>query len=103
MTRAGVRIAAYVADGTSALSMRGRLFLIAVVSVAFLWVIAVAPTLVAFALTVGLAAAWCAWLEKHPEAPSSDADGAPGDGVEVGPPPRLTCTSLPATRARDLP
>jgi hypothetical protein len=68
---AGARIAANMANATSALSLRGRLFLIGVVSATFLWVITVAPTPVAFALTAGLAAGWCAWLERHPEPPQS--------------------------------
>jgi hypothetical protein len=47
-------------------------------SAAFLGVITVAPTVVAFALSVALAAAWCAWLEKHPEGPL-DEDRATRD------------------------
>jgi hypothetical protein len=50
-----------------------------------------------FALTVGLAAAWCAWLEKHPEAPPSDADGSAGDRTDVGAPPRLAVHVLATT------
>jgi hypothetical protein len=71
---------------TSALSLREALLLIGVLSAAFLWVITVAPTPIAFVLTVAVAAAWCAWLERHPEAPPDAprstqalvADAAPG-------------------------
>ncbi len=33
------------------------------------WFVAIAPAAVSFALAVAAAAAWCAWLEKHPDAP----------------------------------
>jgi hypothetical protein len=32
-----------------------------------LWVDTVAPPVVGFAVTVVMAAAWCRWLERHPE------------------------------------
>jgi hypothetical protein len=37
-------------------------------SAASLLVIAVAPAPAALALTAGVAAAWCIWLDEHPEA-----------------------------------
>jgi hypothetical protein len=32
-----------------------------------LWVDIAAPPVVGFAVTVAMAAAWCRWLERHPE------------------------------------
>jgi hypothetical protein len=40
---------------------------------AFGWFVSIAPAAVSFAVAVGAAVAWCAWLEKHPEAPASSA------------------------------
>jgi hypothetical protein len=40
---------------------------------AFGWFVIIAPAVISFAVAVGAAMAWCAWLEKHPEAPV-DAD-----------------------------
>ncbi|MGE0702502.1 MAG: hypothetical protein AB7F99_07390 [Vicinamibacterales bacterium] len=37
---------------------------------AFGWFVMVAPAVVSFAVAVGAAMAWCAWLEKHPNAPA---------------------------------
>jgi hypothetical protein len=42
---------------------------IGLVVVGFGWFAAVAPPLVSFAITVGAAIAWCAWLEAHPDVP----------------------------------
>ena len=70
MNRAAVswtRVSERVMRVTSSVSRRNALLIVGVLSAAFLWVIAAAPTVVAFALTVGVAAAWCAWLDKHPE------------------------------------
>jgi hypothetical protein len=36
---------------------------------AFGWFVIVVPAVVAFAVAVGAAMAWCAWLEKHPDGP----------------------------------
>jgi hypothetical protein len=36
---------------------------------AFGWLAAMAPPLMSFAVAVGAAMAWCAWLEEHPDAP----------------------------------
>jgi hypothetical protein len=38
---------------------------------AFGWFVIIAPTAVSFAVAVGAAMAWCAWLEKHPDAPAN--------------------------------
>jgi hypothetical protein len=48
-------------------SLRPALLIVGVLAGGFLWVISVAPAAVGFALTAGVAAAWCAWLEKHPK------------------------------------
>jgi hypothetical protein len=45
------------------------LFGIAAAFGAFICVVIAAPTVVAFALAVALAVAWCVWLEGHPSAP----------------------------------
>jgi hypothetical protein len=37
---------------------------------AFGWFVIIAPAPVSFAVAVGAAVAWCAWLEKHPDAPA---------------------------------
>ena len=58
----------YWASVSCALLLRSALVIIGVVSAGFLWVITVVPQAVAFALAVALAAAWCAWLERNPEA-----------------------------------
>jgi hypothetical protein len=63
------RISGCVARATSGLSRRSALLIVGVLAGGLLWAISVAPAPVAFALTAGLAAAWCAWLERHPEAP----------------------------------
>ena len=73
-TTAWTRISGYVARVTSGLSRRSALLTVGVLTAGFLWLIAVAPAAVAFALTVGLAAAWCAWLETHPEVSQSSDD-----------------------------
>lgn len=70
-TASWTRVSEHVMCLTSGLSRRNALLIVGLLSAAFLWVIAMAPTVVAFALPVGLAAAWCAWLEKHFEAPSA--------------------------------
>lgn len=79
------RVGGYVARVTAGLSRRSALLVVSVASAGFLWVISVAPTPVAFALAVGLAAAWCAWLEKHPEAPLN-AGRSTDDGIGAGTP-----------------
>lgn len=37
----------------------------------FGWFVIIAPAAVSFAVAVGAAMAWCAWLEKHPDAPAN--------------------------------
>ena len=34
---------------------------------AVLWIITAAPLVLGSAITIGLAAAWCRWLEHHPD------------------------------------
>jgi len=66
---AWTRIRTCVAGVTSYVSRRSLLTIIGVLAAGSLWVITAAPVAVAFALTVAVAAAWGAWLEKHPEPP----------------------------------
>ena len=41
--------------------------MILIVGGGVLWIITVTPLVVRSALTIGLAAAWCRWLEHHPD------------------------------------
>jgi hypothetical protein len=50
------------------MSRRNALLIMGVLSAASLLVVAVAPAPAAFALTAGVATAWCIWLDQHPEA-----------------------------------
>ena len=43
--------------------------MILIVGGGVLWIITVTPLVVRSALTIGLAAAWCRWLEHHPAEP----------------------------------
>jgi hypothetical protein len=61
------RISRVVMASAGRLSRPVALTVIAVVTAAFLWVVTVAPLFVAVVLTIGLAIAWCVWLERHPE------------------------------------
>jgi uncharacterized protein (DUF2062 family) len=65
-TTASPRINRHTTRVASGWSRRSALLIVGVSAAGFLWVITAAPAAVAFALTVGLAAAWCAWLERHP-------------------------------------
>jgi hypothetical protein len=47
---------------------------------AFGWFVIIAPAVVSFAIAAGAAMAWCAWLEKHPDAPE-DAVQSTQDGA----------------------
>jgi hypothetical protein len=85
-TTAWTRISGHLARVTSDWSRRSARLVIAVLAAGFLWVIAVAPAPVAFGLTVGLAAAWCAWLEEHPEAPLDRKRTADGEIAAEHPP-----------------
>jgi hypothetical protein len=76
---AWTRISGCFAGVTYGLSRRNALLIICLFTVGLLWVVAVAPALVSFAITVALAAAWCAWLQKHPE-PPLDAGRSADDG-----------------------
>ena len=83
-TTAWTRVSEYVTHVTSGLSRRNALLIVGVLAAGFLWVISVAPAPVAFVLTAGLAAAWCAWLERHPEAPQGPdqySEGVPSAGM----------------------
>jgi len=53
------------------------------------WVISVTPAIVSAALAVGLAAAWCRWLERHPDV-SQEGDGKFYHAV---------CQAMPASRS----
>jgi hypothetical protein len=55
-------------SGSVDVSRRQALSILGVLSVVFLLAVALAPAPISFALTLGLATAWCIWLEKHPEA-----------------------------------
>ena len=83
-TNAWTRVSHYVARVALGLSRRSALLIVGVSSVGFLWIVSVAPAPVAFVLTAGLAAAWCAWLERHPEAPQNTdpcSEGVPSAGT----------------------
>ena len=66
---AGTRINGYLARVFARLSRRTALLVVAVLASGILWLVAIAPAAVAFALAVGLGVGWCAWLEGHPEPP----------------------------------
>jgi hypothetical protein len=68
-TTAWTRISGNVAGVTAGLSRRAALLIVGLLAGGLLSVISVAPAPVGFVLTAGLAAAWCAWLQRHPEAP----------------------------------
>jgi hypothetical protein len=69
------RISGNVAGVTADVSRRTALLIVGLLAGGFLWVISVAPAPVGFVLAAGLAAAWCAWLDKHPEAPRDTGTG----------------------------
>ena len=62
-TTAWTRVSGGAARVTSDWSRRTARLIVGVLGTAFLSVITLAPAGVTFALTVGVAAAWCAWLE----------------------------------------
>jgi hypothetical protein len=95
-TPARTRISGYVARATSGLSRRSALSIVGVLAGGFLWVISVAPAPVAFALTAGVAAGWCAWLEMHPEAPQNSA-GTSDAAPSASPAGRLAVAVLATT------
>lgn len=90
------RIAGYVACVAARLSRRTLLVVVGLLSAGFLWAVALAPTVVAFVLTVGLAAAWCAWLDKNPEA-SLETTRSTDDDISAGTPPGLPVHVLATT------
>ena len=65
---AWTRIITFVAGAASGISRRSLLTIVGVLFAGFLWIITLAPAAIAFALAVGVAAAWCAWLQNDPEA-----------------------------------
>ena len=67
-TTTSTRIGGDVARVGSNWSRRTALLIVGGLCAASLMPIALAPAPVAFALTAGLAAAWCIWLERHPDA-----------------------------------
>jgi hypothetical protein len=44
---------------------------------AFGWFVSIAPAAMSLAVAVAAAMAWCAWLEKHPEAPADVVESTP--------------------------
>jgi hypothetical protein len=64
--------------------------------VAFGWFVMVAPAVVSFAVAVGAATAWCAWLEKHPDAPV-DASQPTREVVACAMPAKLLVNVLATT------
>lgn len=60
-----------MADVASHVSQRHALLLVGLLSAVCLSVIALAPAAVVLTLMAGIAAAWCVWLEKHPEGPGT--------------------------------
>jgi hypothetical protein len=63
---------------------------------AFGWFVVVAPAVISFAVAVGAAMAWCAWLEKHPEGPS-DASQPTQEVVTCATPAKLSVNVLATT------
>jgi hypothetical protein len=68
-TTVWTRIGGTVARVTAGLSRRTALLIVGLLAGGLFWGISVAPAPVGFVLTAGLAAGWCAWLERHPESP----------------------------------
>jgi hypothetical protein len=64
--------------------------------VAFGWFVMVAPAVVSFAVAVGAATAWCAWLEKHPDNPQ-DAGQSTQEVVTSATRARLSVNVLATT------
>ena len=50
---------------------------IILLSAGLLWVDTATPPVVGFAVTVAMAAAWCRWLERHPETSAFPETKAP--------------------------
>jgi hypothetical protein len=63
---------------------------------AFGWFVVVVPAVVSFAVAVGAAMAWCAWLEKHPEG-RSDASQPTQEVVTYATPAKLSVNVLATT------
>jgi hypothetical protein len=64
---------------------------------AFGWFVMVAPAVVSFAVAVGAAMAWCAWLEKHPEAPVEAERSSTQEAVTDATRARLSVNVLATT------
>jgi hypothetical protein len=63
-----VRLATRLLMKSTAIPWQVVVLGIVAVSASGLRAVVVAPPIASFALTVALAAAWCVWLEKHPDA-----------------------------------
>jgi hypothetical protein len=63
---------------------------------AFGWFVVVAPAVVSLAVAVGAAMAWCAWLEKHPDA-LVDAGQPTEEVVTCATPAKLSVNVLATT------
>lgn len=77
----------------SAPAVAAAVFAIILLVAGFGWFVTIAPPLVSFAVAVGAAMAWCAWLEKHPDA-AVDADR---EDVVTGPTPAKFSVHVLAT------
>jgi hypothetical protein len=64
---------------------------------AFGWFVTIAPAAVSFAVAVAAAMAWCAWLEKDPDAPVDDVDWGAQEAVTDATRARLSVNVLATT------
>jgi hypothetical protein len=63
---------------------------------AFGWFVVVAPALVSFAVAVAAATMWCAWMEKHPDAPL-EVEPSTQEAVTDATPAKLSVNVLATT------
>jgi uncharacterized iron-regulated membrane protein len=84
-------------------SARNALLVAGVLFAGFLCVVvAAAPTAVGLALAVAFATGWCAWLDRHPEAPTDRCGRTPAQTTGLDTPLILSIrrTSQPESRGR---
>ena len=72
----GRHVSASSAERLSRLPRAIVLGAILLLSAVLLWTITVAPLVVGGAITIGAAAAWCRWLELHPDESEHRPDSA---------------------------
>jgi hypothetical protein len=96
-TTAWTRISGNLAGAIRGVSRSAALLIVGLLAGGLLSVICVAPAPVGFVLTTGLAAAWCAWLASHPEAPQG-TDRSP-EGVPSGQTGATSAVAVLATPA----